>query len=234
MYTRRLVLAAVVALAALMLVAQMASAAGMYQGKGPMEGRGPGVMHRGMGPGMMCLDQLRSELNLTPDQVSQIEAIHQNMRTQRQAVMADTTLTREARRARLMELAKSHHAQLMAVLTAEQRDKLQQLHAQRRAERKARWSAELGLTADQQARIQAIKDKQRADIMAVRNDANLTPEAKMARVREIRTAAKQELRSVLTPEQLAKLDAMHKGKMRKPGRAGAGPKVVKPEVVAPQ
>jgi Spy/CpxP family protein refolding chaperone len=192
---------------------------------------------------MMSLDQMTKDLNLTPDQVSKIQAIQANSRTQRQAIMADKSLTRDVKRTRLMDLAKSTRDQIMAVLTPEQQAKLQELRAQRKTEMYNRMSAELGLTADQQTQIKAIMDKKQADMAAVRADTSLTPEAKVARIKEIRDASMAQIRALLTPEQQAKLDAMHKNvKARKAGaagtvrRAGSGPAViapVQPNIVQP-
>lgn len=207
MYTRRLILAAVLVLAASMLVVQAASAVGM---------------HRGMGPGMMSMDQLTKALNLSPDQASKIQAIHQSARAQRQAIAADKSLAPDARRAKLMEVFKSTHQQVMAVLTPAQQAQYKQLHAQRKAERLNKMSTALGLTADQQTQVKAIKDKEKADIKAVVANRSLTRDAKVAQIKQIRSAAKDQINGLLTPEQKAKLDALRS--QRKAGKAGAGPK----------
>jgi Spy/CpxP family protein refolding chaperone len=234
MYTRRLILAAVLVLAASVLVVQAASALGMQQGVMPgMQGRGPGMgMHREMGEGMMSLDQLKADLNLTPDQVSKIQAIRQSARTQRQAIMADRSLTPDVRRTRMFDIAKSTHAQIMAVLTPAQQAKLKELRSQRKAEVFNKMSTALGLTADQQAQIKAIRDKEKADMKAVLANTSLAPADRVAQIKQIRSAAKEQIRGLLTPEQQAKWDALRKD--HKAGRAGAGPRVLQPKRVQPK
>lgn len=207
MYRSRLILLAVLVVGASMLVVQAVSAYGM---------------HRGAGLAMMSMDKLTKALNLTPDQVIKIQAIHQNARAQRQAVVADKSLAPEAKKAKLMEIFKATHEQVIAVLTPEQRAKFKELRDARKAEMFGKMSVALGLTADQQEQIKAIRDSEKADLVAVRGDTTLTPDARAAKVREIRMAAREKFRGVLTPEQLAKLDALHKG--HKAGRVGAGPK----------
>lgn len=214
MYTRRLILAAVLVLAASMLAAQVASAVGM---------------HRGMGPGMTNIAQLTKDLNLTPDQVSKIQGIQQGARAQRQSILADQSLTPDARRAKLVELAKSNHEQMMSVLTPDQQAKYKQLHAQRKAERMNKMSTALGLTPAQQSQIKAIKDKEKADIKAVVANSSLAPDAKVAQIKQIRSTARDQMRALLTPDQRAKLDAMHKNMPRR----GAGPKAVQPKALQP-
>lgn len=207
---------AVLVLGASLLLVQVAMAVGMRTGAGPRENvKCPA----------MPMDQLTTALNLTPDQVSQIKALHESMRTQAMAIRNDASLTPEMKRDRLMALRKSTHDQIMSVLTPEQQTKLAQL----REEKKERWfdrfSTALGLTPDQKAQVRTIKDQERADLMAVRNDTTLTPDAKVARIKEIRAAANAKIRALLTPEQIQKLDSFrggHKGKMHRPGRTGAG------------
>ena len=99
------------------------------------------------------------------------------------------------------------HADIEAVLTDEQVEKLQQLHddgANRPFEG-------LDLTEEQEAAITEIREKARANAEAAE-----TREAK----REIMQAAHEEVLSVLTDEQIEKLEQFH---ARKPwGRGGPG------------
>lgn len=195
----RLILLAVLVLGASLLLVQVASAYGM---------------HRGAGPGMMSMDKLTKALNLTPDQVSRIQAIHQSMRAQVQAILADKSLTPEARRDKLTELRKSTHEQVTAVLTPDQQAKFKQFAAERKAKWADRFSEALGLTPDQQAQIKAIKETAKTDILAVRSDTTLSADAKMAKIKDIRTAAREKFRAALTPEQRAKLDALRESHKR--------------------
>lgn len=234
MSTSRLILAVVLVLAASMLVVQAVSALGVQQQQGVMpgiQGRGPG-MHRGMGEGMMMnVDQLKQALNLTPDQVSKIQSIQANARTQRQAIVGNTSLSPQDKRSQLMQLRQNTHQQVMAVLTPDQQAKLKQLHQQRKAERFDKMSAALGLTPDQQTQIKAIRDKERTDLKAVKDNASLSAVDRSTQIKQIRSAARDQIRALLTPEQKAKLDAMHRGKA---GRAGAGPRLLQPKAAQPR
>ncbi len=223
MYTRRLALAAVLVLAASMLFVQAALA--LCPTMPGAQGRGPG-MHRGMGPGMMPLDKMTTELGLTPEQVSKIQAIRESARTQRQAVVADKTLSREVRRTRLREIARTTHQQMMSVLTPEQQTKLTELREKRKAGKFDKMSTALGLTADQQTQIRAIKDRMKSDLRAIKDNTSLSDADKRAQAKQVKTNAMAEIRALLTPEQQQKLDSMHKRhKGAKAGRAGAGPAV---------
>jgi Spy/CpxP family protein refolding chaperone len=195
MYRSRLILLAVLVLGASLVFMQAASAVGMREG--------------GACP-MVSMDKLTKALNLTPDQVSKIQAIHEDAKTQMQAIVADKSLTADARKAKLTELRESTRSQIMAVLTPDQQAKWKELAAARKTEGFDRMSKMLGLTPDQRAQIKSIKDTEKADIQAVRDDQTLSADAKLARVKEIRAAARDKFMAVLTPEQRAKLEAAHK------------------------
>lgn len=197
MYRSKLILLAALVIGASLVCMQAASAVGMHKA-----GAGPAYM-----------DQLTKALNLTPDQVSKIQAIHQNAKVQKDAVVADKSLTVDARRAKLMELHKSMQSQVMAVLTPDQQAKYTTFMAQRRAKWADKMSA-LGLTPDQQARIKSIRETSRKQIAAVRADTTLTPAARQAKVRDILTASREQIRQVLTPEQRSKLDAARSNRMK--------------------
>lgn len=204
MYRSRLILLAVLVLGASLVFTQAVFAIGMRQGAGP------GMMRQGGGPGMMMpTDEMTKALNLTPDQVSKIQAIHSDARTKMQAVLADKSLTDEARRTKLMELRNNTHTQVMGVLTPDQQAKWKEFAAARKAQGFDRMSKMLGLTPTQQAQLKTLRDTERANIEAVRKDKTLSEDAKMGRIREIRTAAQARFLQMLTPEQRAKFDAAH-------------------------
>lgn len=76
-------------------------------------------------------------------------------------------------------------------------------------ERRAQHMAEaLGLSADQQAKIKAIHEQERAQIEALRADQSLSREQKMEKRKALRESTVQQVDAVLTPEQRPKAQAM--------------------------
>lgn len=165
----------------------------------PALAQGPGGHGPGRDPGKM-VERLKSELSLTDQQVAQLTPLFQEQ---------------QARHKARFEAMK---AQLDSVLTPEQKARLEQLKAERkekwanrkpgegRGERKAhgskgemakQFAEKLGLTADQQARLQQMREQGMQEMKAER-------EAFQAR-----------LAQVLTPDQKAKWDELkqrhHKG-----------------------
>jgi Spy/CpxP family protein refolding chaperone len=92
-----------------------------------------------------------------------------------------------------------------------------------RQERRAQHLAEaLGLSADQQAKIKAIHEQERAQVEAIRADQSLSREQKMEKRKALREATVQQVDAILTPEQRPKAQAMRE-KMRERMKDG-GPR----------
>ena len=73
------------------------------------------------------LKKMAKELNLTADQQSKIEAIHQQAREALKALHDDTTLSEDQKHAKMKELRKSTEDQVHALLTPEQQAKAKEL-----------------------------------------------------------------------------------------------------------
>lgn len=71
-----------------------------------------------------------------------------------------------------------------------------------------RVAQQLGLSADQITQLKANRTTAASSIKAVRADTSLTPEQKHARVQEIVANTRAQMKSVLTPEQQAKLQEL--------------------------
>ena len=103
-------------------------------GTTPGQGRGPGG--GGMGSPeqqQRQLDMMTTQLNLTPDQVTQIKAIQADSRKQAMAMRDDTNTTGPDRRAKMMSMREAEQAKVKAVLTDDQKPKYDAMVAQQRA-----------------------------------------------------------------------------------------------------
>jgi periplasmic protein CpxP/Spy len=90
---------------------------------------GPGGMH-GRGLGM-----LTKQLDLTPDQVTQIKGIFADEGTQMKALHEDTSTPQADKRQKMFSIHKDSHERFMAVLTPEQTTKFQAMEARMREHR---------------------------------------------------------------------------------------------------
>ena len=68
----------------------------------------------------------------------------------------------------------------------------------------------LNLTAEQRTQLKASRAKTAAAVKAIRADSTLSADQKKAKTREVMQAARTELRSVLTADQLKKWDKLQK------------------------
>ena len=88
--------------------------------------------HSAHAPGAR-IKKLADELGLTDAQKAQIKPMLKDAAQQAKAIKADTSLTPEAKKAKMKDLRKSTNQQMMAVLTPDQRQKLKAIRQQQRA-----------------------------------------------------------------------------------------------------
>jgi Spy/CpxP family protein refolding chaperone len=75
-----------------------------------------------------------------------------------------------------------------------------------------RMSKRLNLSDDQTAKLEPILADRDQKIAAVRSNTALSPEEVKAQMREIHKGMRQQLESVLTPEQMQQLKTMRRGR----------------------
>ena len=71
-------------------------------------------------------------LNLTPEQQSDLKSIRDNEKQQAQSIKSDSSLTADQKKAKLKELRKSSHEQMMAKLTPDQQQKFKEMRKENR------------------------------------------------------------------------------------------------------
>jgi len=81
------------------------------------------------------LDWMSKKLNLTEDQKTKLQPIFNDEFQQMKAVREDNSLTREQKRDKMKQIHETFHPQVMAVLTPDQQQKLEQMRANREAKR---------------------------------------------------------------------------------------------------
>ena len=81
------------------------------------------------------VDRMNSELNLTADEKSKVTALFEADAKKRQELRADTSLSREEKRAKGQELMAEQDKKLKAILTPDQFEKWQKMRQQFRPRR---------------------------------------------------------------------------------------------------
>lgn len=144
------------------------------------------------------------QLDLTQNQKDQAKLLAQEAKAAREAILADKSLDQEARSAKLKQLRERTKLQMDSVLTAEQRAKVAAARAaweQKKSERKAAMAKELGLTAEQQAKLDALKAGMRAEMESLRGSFD------REQMKQRMEAFRNQMDSILTPEQKAKMES---------------------------
>ncbi len=83
--------------------------------------------------------------------------------------------------------------------------------------RKGQMMNDLNLTADQKSKMKEIQQNNKEQRDAIKNDASLTSEQKMAKMKDLRKSQSEKVNNILTPDQQAKRKASIE-KMRSNGR----------------
>ena len=78
------------------------------------------------------LKMMTKQLDLTPDQVTQVQGIQADSRTQMQSLRSDTSVAGPDKRAKMMEIHKTQTEKIRAVLNDQQRTKFDAMEQHRR------------------------------------------------------------------------------------------------------
>jgi len=161
---------------------------------------------------------IANRLGLTADQRTKLKTIHSQTADAVKAIRGNSALTADQKQTQIAAARQGAKTQMKAVLTDEQLGKLALLRSHPRAlnrlaVRRLRMGMaanRLGLSPDQRAKIRDIATKTAAAVKPVRQDQNLTPDAKRQRIRQLVDASRTEIRGILTPEQETRLQRMRR------------------------
>jgi hypothetical protein len=231
------------------LVLLMAASVCVAQQPGRQGGRGGrgfgGFGRAQVAGGLLSMPEVRTELQVTTEQASQIDSVLQAAREQlgggnfqQQQGLSDEERQkqRDERRAKAEVVQKEAEAKVATILNADQMKRLDELRVQRdgvNALFREEVAAALALTDEQQQKLQAIRDEGRQAGQrgqGGQNPQDLTDEqrrALFAQALERRAKTEADMTAVLTDEQQAALNAMKGTEFQFPqrgfGRGGQRP-----------
>ena len=156
-----------------------------------------------------------SKLNSSTTHASHQEERHERMkdlnlsdaqREQMKSIRKDKSLSREDKRTKMN-----------SVFTTEQKKRLLEKRAgmdgkdDAKGEKRGReLEAKLGLNKDQAMRLKAVSDEHHAKMKALKDNQNLSADARKAQMKALHESAMAQRKLILTTEQLRKMDAMKK------------------------
>jgi Spy/CpxP family protein refolding chaperone len=176
-------------------------------------------------------DRMFEKLNLTDTQKAQVKSINEDFRKQMKDLDSKENITVKEQRDRKEALRKAHQEKIQGVLTAEQKSQLAEFKAdgeKRRAEMAEKHLSmlkeKLSLT---DAQVSAIKLKQattKSRMDAIMKNEALQDSEKREQVTALRGEMRNNIESVLTPEQKTKMEELRKenhDKMKSHGNHGS-------------
>ncbi|MBI3883809.1 MAG: hypothetical protein HY305_06270 [Sphingobacteriales bacterium] len=159
-------------------------------------------------------------LNLTEAQQQQLKANNESFREQMKALDKNEGITVKESRDRKEALVKDKKAKFEALLTPEQKAKLETFKKERTAKhdsmsakRLEKMKVTLSLSDKQVTALKAHKEATHAKLKAIKENEQLSRTERQAQIAAIREANKNSFKTILTPEQLTKWQELKKQKM---------------------
>jgi Spy/CpxP family protein refolding chaperone len=165
-----------------------------------------------------------ANLNLTEEQKAKFKEISKQQQEQVAALRKLDNITVKEQRERMEKIREDHKQKVNALLTPDQKATMEKSKSDRQAKMKdygkkrdERMKTELNLTADQSAKISENRKASAEKMRAIREDKSLSLDQKKEKMKEVMKAQKENMKKVLTEEQLAKMKAQHKDHKRRGG-----------------
>ncbi len=167
---------------------------------------------------------MMKDLNLTDAQKAQMKTNREEMKSKMDALKANKSLTDDQRKQQRELLMQDQRAKMESILTAEQKAKMatSSLAKQEKGNKNGKrggdhrgkgfekMKTELGLNNDQAAKLKALNEQSHTQIKAIHDNASLSESAKKEQMKAVKENAKTQRQSILTAEQIKKMDEMKK------------------------
>ena len=173
------------------------------------------------------------DLNLSADQKARLQSIREDHKKQLDELKNNSSFSAEQKQARRKELYQQFRSQMESVLTPAQKEQMKKNKSEWKEKRKEAKKdfkkgdrnkntqgrglkrgrdvqKELGLTSDQQQRMQQVRSDFRNKFSSLRSDNSLTQEQKKAKMQELTKQQQSAMKSILTPEQIEKMQSQRK------------------------
>jgi hypothetical protein len=177
-----------------------------------------------------------NDLNLSADQKARLQSIREDFKKQSADLKNNTSLTADEKQARRKELHQQFKSQREAIRTPARKEQMAKSREEWKGKNKeARKDfkkdgqqqpgrgmnrgqgaqKDLGLNADQQKKMEQMRADFRNKFSSLRSDNSLTADQKKLKMQEMRKQQQEQMRSILTPEQIQKMESTRQDRTRK-------------------
>jgi hypothetical protein len=163
-----------------------------------------------------------NRLNLSEEQKAKFKSLNEDFRTQMDELKKKDDITVKDWRSRMDNLRKDHRDKITSLLTTDQKDQLKksrEARQLRQSDRKKegfdRMKARLNLTDDQAAKLKQSHSDMAEKIQSIRENQSLTDDQKKDQVQELRKKSQENLKTILSEDQLKRL---HEKQVRRPAK----------------
>ena len=161
------------------------------------------------------------KLNLTEGQKSKFKSQNESFRKQMEELKKNENITVKEWKSKMEGLRKQHKNNVAGILTGDQKAQLEKMkvegkvkHEALTKERAEKMKVHLGLTDEQSAKMESNRKEMGGKMKAIRDNKSLSEEQKREEMKELHKMQKENMKSVLTEDQLKKLKET---KHHKPG-----------------
>ena len=164
-------------------------------------------------------NDLSKKLNFTDAQKQQFKTINEDFHKKMEALNKNEDITVRSWKQQKTDLVKAHKAAIQNLLTPEQKEKMKEMRQmaeakfrERSEHRLEKMKTKLNLSDDQVSKIKTISQDFRSQLKAIRENEAMAHSDKKSQIMALVSQQRKDFRSVLTPEQITKLDEWKKEK----------------------
>lgn len=154
-------------------------------------------------------------LNLSDAQKEELKTQRENAKKQIEDIKQNGQLTEDERKDKMKALREENKAKMESILTNEQKTQLQKIRTDRMGKGKMRTHNKnnseknrLNLTDAQAAQLKKNKAETMEKMKAIREDKSLSDEQKKEQMKELHKSRQENMKSILTADQLKKMKEM--------------------------
>ena len=157
---------------------------------------------------------MADKLHFTDEQKIQFESINSDFKSSMEE-LKNQNLTEKELKEKRQELVKERMEKVQAMLTPEQKTQMQEFRKEGKGRsgmnhgnRMEKIKSSLNLTDEQVEKMKAEREAFKSKEEAIKNDQSLTADQKNEQLKSLRESKMNSFKSILTPDQLKKLEEM--------------------------